>query len=262
MKEIIITGASTGNKWMIKDTPYLPSNVQQIIKDGIESFEAGAAMLHLHARAEDGTPTHDPKYMKEVIETLRKECPDAVMQMSVGGMEGKAYELLEPLLALRPELASFNLKSMREETVFMAELFAKYNVKPVIECFSLDMLKTAHQLLAEGILKGPLFIEMLFELKDEGRTFEQMATDLLEFKRWLPKDTIWSQTRGDTSHVKLQGMAAAMGGHIRTGLEDCIVCNGEQVKCSADLVKQAIVVAKAMGRTVATPKEARRILGV
>ncbi|MDF2523371.1 MAG: 3-keto-5-aminohexanoate cleavage protein [Clostridiales bacterium] len=248
---------------MTKDTPYLPTNTQQIIDDGIAAYKAGASMLHIHARNDDGTPTHNPEKFIPLLDAYKQQCPDAIIQMSVGGMEGRTFELLEPLLKLRPDIASFNLKGTREETLYMVEKFNQYQVKPIIECFSLDMLKMTHAIMAEGLLKGPVFFEMLFELKDEGRSFEQLASELLEFYKWIPEGAIWSLTRGGSSHVRLQALSAALGGHIRTGIEDCISYReGEFVKSSAELITQAAIISEKMGRAIATPKQAREILGV
>lgn len=262
MKPIILTVASTGNKWMPKDSEYLPANTEQIIEDTMAAYEAGASMFHLHARNDDGSPTHDPAKMKILMDTFRRNCPDVVLQMSVGGMEGEMHKKLEPLLALSPDYATFNLKGTWEETLYMAEMFEKHHVKPCVECFDLGMLHKIHTLLARGVLHGPLLIEMLFELKNEGRTFAQMASELLTFQEWLPEDAMWSQTRGADCHVQLQGMAAAMGGNIRTGMEDCLYYNGNQVKNSAQLIMQAKQTAQAMGREIATPIQACQMLGV
>ena len=263
MPPIILTAASTGNKWTRKDNPNIPITTQEIIDDGVAAYKAGASMLHIHTRTADGSPNYDPAGFVPVLEAYKKQCPDVVLQMSVGGIEGKTFELLEPMLALRPHLASFNLKGTREETLFMVDRFKRYGVKPVIECFDLDMLRTTHKLLAEGLLKAPVFIEMLFPLRDEGGDFACMAGELLEFCRWIPDGAVWSQTRGGSSHIRLQALSAALGGHLRTGLEDCISYKpGEMVKDSAELIAQAAEIAVRMGRTVATPKEARAILGV
>ena len=262
MNPIILTCASTGNKWLPKDSEFLPANTTQIIEDTLAAYEAGASMFHLHARNDDGMPTHDPAKMKILMDTFRRECPDIVLQMSVGGMEGEMHKKLEPLLALRPDYATFNLLGTDEETLYMARLFEKYEVKPCVECFNLGMLHKIHKLLAQGVLKNPLLIEMLFELKDEGRNYEQMANELLTFKEWLPDGAIWSQTRGAKSHVQLQAIAAAMGGNIRTGMEDCLNCNGNQVKGSAELIQQAKEIAVAMGRKIATPAQASEMLKV
>lgn len=261
---LILTAACTGNKWMRKDNPNIPYTTQEIIDDGIAAIDAGASMMHVHVRTDDGTPTLKPEPFVPVIEAYKKHSPDIIIQMSVGGMQGRTFELLEPLLQLRPDLASFNLTEPDHDTIYMAEKFAQYGVKPVIECFSLDMLRGSHALLAEGRIKSPLFIEMLFPLKDEeGTNFATLSGQLLEFCRWLPKGAVWSTTRGGSGHVRLQALGAALGGHLRTGLEDCISYKkGEYVKSSAELVAQAASIAKLMGRKIATPQEARTILGI
>ena len=263
MHPIILTAASTGNKWSRDDTPYIPITSEEIIADGIAAYRAGAAMLHIHARGSDGKPTFDPAIFARILDAYKKNCPDVILQMSVGGMHGQTKKYLEPLLQLRPDIASFNFTEPEEDTLYMVEKFHQYNVKPVVECFSLEMLRGTHTMLTKGYFNGPTFIEMLFGLKDDGRDFAQMAGELLEFCRWLPEGAVWSQTRGNASHIKLQALSAALGGHLRTGFEDCISYKpGEYVKSSAELITQAAGIAQTMGRAVATPKEARAILGL
>ncbi|MDR1828336.1 MAG: 3-keto-5-aminohexanoate cleavage protein [Methylobacteriaceae bacterium] len=263
MSKIILTAASTGNKWKKSDNPNIPYTVQEIIDDGVEAFKAGASMLHIHARDDDGTPTFNPDKFAQIIDAYKSQCPGAVIQMSVGGMQGQTQKYLEPLLKLRPDVASFNLTEPEEDTRYMEEMFAKYGVKPVIECFSFDMLRQVHAMLAAGKLKTPLFIEVLFELKDEGRDFAAISNQLFEYSRWIPEGAVWSQTRGGSSHIKLQAITSAVGGHIRTGLEDCIRrLDGEYVKSSAELIAQAAVIAEKMGRSVATGAEAKQILSL
>lgn len=263
MKPLILTAASVGNKWQKKDTPYIPQNPREIIADGLAAVKAGAGMLHIHSRTNEGEATLDPMYFVPLLETFRKECPDVVLQMSVGGMEGKTEELLEPLLALRPDMASFNLKSTREETLYMVKLFKKYNVVPIFECFSLEMVAKAKELLAEGLTQSPLRMEVIFELEDEGRSFPEMAGDLLAYHKAIPEGSFWSQTRGGSHHRKLQTMAAALGGNIRTGLEDSIYLEeGRFAKSSAELIQKATEAALLMGRTIATPAQARALLGL
>ena len=139
MNKVILTAATNGNLWMRKDTPYIPLTADEIIAHGLGAIEAGASVMHIHSRDENGCQARDPKYFVPLLNAYREKYPKVVLEMSVGAIEGRVAELLEPMLRLRPDCASFNLKSDEEETALMFELFAKYNVKPVFEVFTAEM---------------------------------------------------------------------------------------------------------------------------
>jgi len=146
----------------------------------------------------------------------------------------------------------------------MADMFKKYKVKPVIECFNPDMMTMIPQIVREGLVSGPLFIEILFELRDEGRTFQENARQLLDYIKAMPEGAVWSCTRGASTHFNLLAMAASLGGNLRTGLEDyAFAPDGiTHFKSNGDFIKTAAEIATRMGRAIATPAQARKILGI
>ena len=261
---IILTAACTGNMLSRKDTPYIPYTTQELIDEGIHAIDAGASMLHIHARQDDGTPTFDPEKFIPQIEAFKRHEPDIVIQISVGSMAGRMDKCLEPLLAMKPDIASFNLKYTEEETLFMADMFKKYSIKPVIECFNPAMMDMVHEAIKVGLISTPLLIELLFELHDEDRSFTEQAKQLLDYIAKMPAKSTWSVTRGAKSYYKMQAMAAALGGNLRTGLEDHVFGpDGKTLlKSNADFIMHSKEIALTMGRTIATPKQARDILGV
>lgn len=262
MKPIMITASSSGGKWTKEDSPYLPLTIEENIEDIVKSYLAGAAMVHLHARDEAGNPTFEPKYFEMVISEVKKRCPGVIIQMSTGRMEGQVAEKLEPLMKLRPDLASFNLKGTDEETVLMAEIMEQYGVRPAIECFTLEMVEKAKELIDRGLIKPPVFAECVFDLEEKG-TFAEKAEHLLTLSKNFPEQTIWSQTRGCSQQTDLQALSIALGGHVRTGLEDNLYLDsGEYAPSSSALVEKAVELVQALGRRVATPEEAREMLGL
>ena len=122
MNKVILTAATNGNLWMRKDTPYIPLTADEIIAHGLGAIEAGASVMHIHSRDENGCQTRDPKYFVPLLNAYREKYPKVVLEMSVGAIEGRVAELLEPMLRLRPDCASFNLKSDEEETALMFQL--------------------------------------------------------------------------------------------------------------------------------------------
>lgn len=262
MNPVIVTAAGTGGKWTKEDSEYVPMTPEQIVDDAVKAFEAGAAMFHIHARTEDGTPTFEPVYFERMMGAMRKKCPGVVIQMSTGFMEGKVAEKLEPLMKLRPDLASFNLKSTDREIELMAEIMNKYNVRPAIECFTMEMLNKAKELMERGLLKAPLFAECVFNLEETDESFVSKAEHLIMLAKNFPEGTVWSQTRGAFDQAGLQAMTVCLGGNVRTGLEDNLFSErGIYAKSSRELIEKATKIIEGMGRKVATAVETRKILG-
>lgn len=262
-RPLILTAATTGNKWRKTDTPYVPLSTAEIVRDAVGAVEAGAAVLHIHARDEQGGQTHDPKYFIPLLDAYRALCPGVVLQLSVGGMEGHTFERLEPLLALRPDYASFNLKGTAEETSYMVELFGRYGVQPIFECFDLAMLETAKSFLKEGLFPGPAVFEVVLDLEDTGAPFGQYAKGLAQFAEAMPEGAVWSVTRGGPHHAAVTALAAGLGGNIRTGLEDSIWYREKTLAVSsAQLVRRGSELARLLGRDIAGTAEARAILGL
>ena len=263
MNPVIITASGSGGKWTPADSPYVPMTPEEIVEDAVKSFEAGATMLHLHARTEEGTPTFDPEYFKRIIEPLRERCPGVIIQMSTGFMEGKVKEKLEPLMELRPDLASFNLKGSDEETLLMAEIMDKYNVKPTVECFNDEMMQKLHDLIEKGVIKTPVFVEFVFDLEDTVQSTKEKIDKLLYLASRLPEGAVWSQTRGRKDQPVLQAVTAAIGGQVRSGLEDNLFnVNEDYVKSSHELIEEAVKISKSMGREIADTATARKMLGL
>ncbi len=263
MEKLLLTAAANGNLWTRKDTPYIPLTAEEITAHGLLAIEAGASVLHIHARDEQGGQTRDPRHFEPLLETYRAKAPEVVLEMSVGAMEGEADKYLEPLLALRPDCASFNLKSDPAETALMFELFDKYQIKPVFEVFDAGMADKLKGYIAQGLVKGPVVVNVVFDLTSAGKTFREYDRKLLELLDLFPEDWLWSVTRGAEQALALSALAISLGGHVRTGLEDSIyMAPGVYAKDSAELIARAAGLAKIFGREVAAPAEARRAYGL
>ena len=279
MNKVILTAATNGNLWMRKDTPYIPLTADEIIAHGLGAIEAGASVMHIHSRDENGCQTRDPKYFVPLLNAYREKYPKVVLEMSVGAIEGRVAELLEPMLRLRPDCASFNLKSDEEETALMFELFAKYNVKPVFEVFTAEMAEKLKGYVAAGLVKAPVFVNVVFDQSECGRSFQEYAEKLLTIIGYFPEDWHWSVTRGGDSAPAIAAMAIALGGHVRTvlirrgeisfsdkvtnaqnhGAAAAIVYDNED---SAQLITRVARLAEELNKEVATPAEARAFYGL
>lgn len=260
---VIIAVASTGGKWRREDSPWVPMTPEEIVNDVVESFYAGASMAHVHARDENGQPTHDPKIFARIINPIRTKCRNIIIQISTGYMEGEVKFRLVPLLELKPDMASFNLKGSDDEIVLSARLMDQYKVKPVVECFSIDMLNSSKKLIEEGILQEPVFYEFVFSLEDNGILFLDVLEDIISRAMHLPKGSTWSQTRGANHQRGLQAVSICLGGHVRTGLEDNLYLRqGTKAKKSSELISQVATLVEVLERRVASPEESRTIIGL
>lgn len=263
MNKVILTAATNGNLWMRKDTPYIPLTADEIIAHGLGAIEAGASVMHIHSRDENGCQTRDPKYFVPLLNAYREKYPKVVLEMSVGAIEGRVAELLEPMLQLRPDCASFNLKSDEEETALMFELFARYNIKPIFEVFTAEMAEKLKGYVAAGLVKAPVFVNVVFDQSECSRSFREYAEKLLTIIGYFPEDWHWSVTRGGDSAPAIAAMAIALGGHVRTGLEDSIYYSpGVFAKDSAQLIARVARLAEGLNKEVATPEEARAFYGL
>ena len=181
----------------------------------------------------------------------------------MGAIEGRTKELLAPLLELRPDAASFNLKADEDETSYMFETFACYQVKPVFEIFNSTMADKLKRYIREGLVKPPVCINLVFDLEDVGTPVTVYAKKLLELIDLLPPESIWSVTRGGYSALPICALAAVLGGNIRTGLEDSIFLKpGIFARDSAQLIQRAASLIRPLGYQPATPREARLAYGL
>ena len=261
MDELIITVASTGGKWKKIDSPYVPMTPEQIIEDVIEAFEVGASLAHIHARDEEGNPSFDPKYFTKIIDPIRKRCP-ILIQISTGHLEGKIQDKMVPLLKLKPDMASLNIKGPIEQICMAAEIMKEHGVKPVIEAFDVSMIETSKEFIKGGILEGPLFYEMVFDReREKPRPIILDVEDLVSRIKAMPKESIWSITRGGDNQLTLGIMATLLGGHVRVGLEDNLYLDSQELaKSSSKFVHRIAGKAKGLGRKIASVDEARKIL--
>ncbi|MDR1931670.1 MAG: 3-keto-5-aminohexanoate cleavage protein [Spirochaetales bacterium] len=265
MDPLIVTASLCGRERFKKDSPYFPATTDEVIAEGISSFKAGVPQLHIHARDKTGNYTYDPQIFGGILDVFRSTCPNVILQISAGGTYQKEEELLIPILKLKADVTTLALQPAKEKNIALIKLFDTYGTHPIVECFSLENIKTACQLFDEGYLKAPLRIEILFEEDSKGRTFSELAGELLEGAGICSshKEIVWSCCRGDNHQIPLHAMAIALGGHVRAGLEDRIKDNDGQYyrSCLEELAPEMNLSVK-MGRKLANVPQARKILGL
>ncbi|MDP9400439.1 MAG: 3-keto-5-aminohexanoate cleavage protein [Actinomycetota bacterium] len=251
--------------------PNLPVTPDDIVAEALAAWRAGAAVLHLHAREEDGAPTQDASAFAPLVERLRAAGCDAIVNLSCGTAGGRAQrdDRLAPL-TLGPEMASFDCGTINfGERIFegdlpflrrMAEAFRRHGVRPELECFDTGHVGLALQLRDEGLLEEPLVFQ--FVLGVPGSGVPATVAQVEHLRGLLPPDAPWSVCAIGAAQLPLNAFCILAGGHVRTGLEDNLWYARGDRATNARLVERAVRLAAELQRPVATPDEARAILGV
>jgi len=272
MDKVIITAAITGSRITRDLTPYIPYTPEEITQSSIECWNAGAAIVHIHVRdLKTGLGTQDLELFRQVAEPLREKT-DLVLCLTTSGIAGRNLPVEARLvsLGLKPGLASFDAGSINlgsgvfsnppEFLDAAAQMMKEKGVKPEIEIFDSGMIVTALRMRDEGKLDEPLHFQFVL-----GTPWGAPATPktLLHLCELIPKSATWSVIGIGRGHLPMSMMGLIMGGHIRVGMEDNIYYEtGELAKTNAQFVERIVRIAKEYGREVASPDEAREILGL
>jgi uncharacterized protein (DUF849 family) len=226
----------------------------------------------VHVRGEDQTPTSDPARFAEFHTAIRERCPEIIVQFSTGGRSGVGAER-GSMLHLKPEMASLATGSCNFPTRIyenspeliedLAQAMARYRIKPEIEVFDLAMLYNAIDYANSGLLASPLHIQFVLGVKNALPTRREILEfGVAELKTLMP-DATWVAAGIGRHQLEVNRWCLDMGGHCRTGLEDNIRWDKSRLASSnAELVTRVAELCADYGRPVATPEEARRILGL
>jgi 3-keto-5-aminohexanoate cleavage enzyme len=263
-----ITGSSEPDP---EKRPNLPSSPEAIVESAVGAWRAGAAVIHLHAREADGTPTQDVEAFRVLVDGIRDAGCDAILNLSTGTAGGRAVrdERLQPL-QLKPEMASFDCGSINfGDRVFegdlpflrrMAAAFAESGATPEIECFDSGHVGLALQLRDEGLLRDPLIVQ--FVLGVPGTGVPATVTQLEHMRRMLPPDALWSVCAIGARQLPMNAYCIHEGGQVRTGLEDNLWFRRGERATNAQLVERIVRLAVELERPVASVEDARAILAL
>ena len=272
MQPCIITVAITGSLPRKENNPAVPITVDEQIESTHEAYEAGAALVHVHVRNDDQTTSSDPEKFAAFLAGIRKHCPDIIVQFSTGGRSGTGSER-SGMLKHGPDMASLTTGSCNFATSIyenppdlirdLAVAMTKFGVKPEIEVFDLAMLYNAAAYVDEGLLSSPLHVQFVLGIKHA----LPARRDILEFEvaklAELMPDATWVAAGVGRHQIEVNRWSLEMGGHCRTGLEDNVRWDKSRLAASnAELVARVANMCGEYGRAVATPVEARAILGL
>jgi uncharacterized protein (DUF849 family) len=296
-ERVIITCAVTGSIHTPSMSPYLPVTAGEIADAAVEAAAAGAAIVHLHARnPDDGRPDQSPDAFAPILRSI-KQRSNAVLNLTTGGSPYMPVEeRVRPSAVWQPEVASLNMGSMNFGLFPMLKRFKDFKyeweramlegshdlvfrnsfkdiryaldtlneagTRYEFECYDTSHLHNLAYFLSEGLVKPPLFIQTVFGLLGG---IGAHPDEVLHMKRTADRlfgtDFRWSALGAGRSQMPIAAMAAAMGGHVRVGLEDSLwLGKGQLAASNAEQVKRVRQIVEGLGLTIATPDEAREIL--
>ena len=272
MTPAIITCAITGSLPKKADNPALPITPAEQIESTQQAYEAGATLVHLHVRNDDGSPTSSPERFARVQEGIRKHCPGIIVQFSTGGRSGAGHER-GTHLTLEPDMGSLATGSVNFPTRvydnapdlvdWLASEMKARAIKPEVEAFDLSMIFQAAAMEADGRIVGPLHVQFVMGIKNampvDRRVFEFYVETL---KRLSPQATFTGAGIGRDA-LTVARWSLELGGHVRTGMEDNVRLDKNTLAPSnAALVAQLADLMAEYGRRPATVAEARALLNL
>ena len=275
MQKLIINLAPTGMVPTTAENPSVPVTAERITEDCMRCTEAGASMLHLHAREDNQAPTWRSDVYREIILGVRARCPDAIVVVSTSGRTHGAFEQRSDVLnldgAAKPDMASLTLGSLNfpkqasvnEPSMIkrLADRMRERGIVPELEVFDFGMLDYAKYLIERSVLVEPFYFNLL--LGSLG-TLSATPFNLASLVMQLPAGATWAAAGIGRFQFAMNSLAVVSGGHVRIGLEDNLFLDAAKEKpaTNCDLVTRIARVAQAAERPVATAREARAIIGL
>jgi 3-keto-5-aminohexanoate cleavage enzyme len=267
--DVILTAAIVGAELSRTMTPYLPLKPAEIADEAARCRDAGAAVIHLHVRRDDGTSTQSSERFAEVIEAIRRKC-DCIVQPSTGGAVGMSLEERAGPLACKPEMATLNCGTInfgddvfvnsRPDIRRMATKIRACGAVPELECYEVGHVEEALALATEGAISAPLHFQFVLGIKGAIPAREDVVTYL---RSLVPSEATWGVAAVGKWQQPMTELAMRLGAHARVGLEDNIYLQkGVLSEGSAPLVARAADYARSIGRQPADPPRARQLLGI
>jgi uncharacterized protein (DUF849 family) len=268
----IITVAITGSVPQKKDNPAVPITVAEQVESTHEAFEAGAALVHLHVRNDDGTTTSSPDRFAQVLEGIRKHCPGMIVQFSTGGRSGTGRER-GLHLALGPDMASLATGSVNfpnriyenspELVEWLAAEMRDKGIKPEIEVFDLSMIFGAVRMQKEGLSPGALHVQFVMGIRNAMPVDRDVFDFYVKTLRRVAPEATWTGAGIGREQMNLARWSLEQGGHCRTGMEDNVRIDRDTLAPSnAALVREVVRLCGEAGRPVASAAQARQLLGL
>ena len=278
--KVIVTCAVTGAVTTKKQCAAIPYTAVEIGEECRRAYEAGATVVHVHGRSDDGQPSYNEEVFAAYKREIEARCP-VIINFSTGAVGLTKEQRINHILKTKPHIGALNMGSMNyskysakrkefvfsfvfanpfDEIIFYLKQMNESGVRPECECFDTSHVASLEPLIDMGLMKGPIDINIVLGVMGGAPA----TPDHLNFiATHLPKGAVWKTTPISQATWPLTSMALGMGGNVRVGLEDNFYLpSGEMVKSNGELVAQAVQMARAAGRTPATVEETKQILGL
>ena len=271
MDKLIISCCICGAEVTKENNPAVPYTVEEIAREAKSAYDAGAALIHLHVRWDDGTPTQDKGRFQECVDAIRKVCPDVIIQPSTGGAVGMTdlERLQSTEITPTPEMATLDCGTCNfgGDEIFIntdntinnfGDIMKERGIKPECEVFDKGMIDLALKAAKKGHIDYPIHFDFVL-----GVQMTATVRDLVYMATSIPAGCTWTATGIGKTAWDIAAATIAMGGHVRVGFEDNVyMSKGVLAKSNGEMVERVVQMAKLMNREVATPDEARQILGL
>ena len=301
MSKLIVTAAITGGIHVPSLSPqYFPYVPETVIEQAVGAAKAGAAVVHVHARdPKDGRPSSDVKVFEQICRGIHEQCDAAICVTTGGGLGMTPEERVKPVGILKPELASLNAGSMNfaihplankikepmydwelpylkstEDLIFpntfrsikvFTQTMAGVGTKPELEIYDVGMINNLKYLIDTGVIKTPVYLQFVMGILGGIAATPENLVFMYETARKAigEKNFVWSCCAAGRMQMPLITLAMILGGNVRVGLEDNLYIGpGQLAKSSAEQVEKIIRIAEELNHEIATPAEARQILGL
>ena len=271
MDKLIISACICGAEVTKENNPAVPYTVEEVVREAKSAYDAGAALIHLHVRWDDGTPTQDKGRFQEMVDAIRKECPDVIIQPSTGGAVGMTdlERLQSTEITPTPEMATLDCGTCNfgGDEIFIntdntianfGDIMKERGIKPECEVFDKGMIDLALKAAKKGHIDYPIHFDFVL-----GVQMTATIRDLVFMATSVPADSTWTATGIGKNCWDIVAGTIALGGHVRVGFEDNVyMSKGVLAKSNGEMVERVVQIAHLMNREVATPDEARQILGL
>lgn len=271
-KPCILCCAITGSLPTKGNNPAVPVTISEQVESSHAAFEAGATIIHAHVRNEDETPSSDPEKFAKLKEGLEKHCPGVIVQFSTGGRSG-AGTVRGGMLSLGPDMASLSVGSNNFPTrvyenppdlvQWLAGEMRQYGVTPEVEAFDLSHILQAIRMHEAGELYGKLYVQFVMGVKNAMPVDREVFDFYVHTMKSRAPDAEWCAAGIGAAQLTINEWAIAAGGHTRAGLEDNVRLDRDRLAPSnVALIARAAELCEKYERPVATPAQAREILGL
>jgi 3-keto-5-aminohexanoate cleavage enzyme len=275
MAKVIVTAALTGGIHGREANPNLPEQPDDIVREALGCREAGAAIVHVHVRDPRGKPSGDVAIFREVHDRV-KAGSDVIVQLTTGGGVGIPIEERLKIAEVRPEMCSLNMSTVcflvgGKEIFYQnfpsdIDAFARrmldYGIKPELECYSIEAMDEIDRLIKQGLLTKPYYVNIVLGIPAQG-ALRASPRNLMAMVERLPAGSLFNVTAIAQWQLPLSTMSMILGGQVRVGMEDNVYyARGVPATSNVQLVERAVRIARELNLAVATPDEAREMLGL